>query len=278
MTWQISTYLINIVLKSMFIFITNLTTIILSPNSSYAFKDPIDLFIMAGQSHMQGWCGDAAYYPHDPDGLDKKILLYWVTPDFSTSDGKWQNMAPQNGLYPKGHFGPEVTFARELLNSGYNPAILKFSRGGTSLASDWKTPNEEGLYDQMASEFNKAVSLLSKTYSIKVRAFIWLQGESDANESFSHSYYSRLDLLINHIRNELVKNTDLPILLGLDESNKQVKRYPLVLISQKKLAQRKNIRFVSMIGLDKFDQTHLSPEAIQEHGIRLFNVYKSLTQ
>lgn len=38
--------------------------------------EKIDIFIMAGQSNAQGWMGDAAKYPPDPQGLDAKIRLW----------------------------------------------------------------------------------------------------------------------------------------------------------------------------------------------------------
>ncbi|MDD5707132.1 MAG: hypothetical protein PHR35_14510, partial [Kiritimatiellae bacterium] len=42
--------------------------------------EEIDLFILAGQSNAQGWMGNAAEYPADPQGLDGKIRLCWTSP------------------------------------------------------------------------------------------------------------------------------------------------------------------------------------------------------
>lgn len=86
---------------------------------------PVDLFVMAGQSNMQGWQGDAKDYPADPRGVDKAIRFYWVTPGHSPSQGQWTSLMAQGGRFPKGHFGPEVGFARQLKSAGLNPAIFK---------------------------------------------------------------------------------------------------------------------------------------------------------
>ncbi len=109
----------------------------------------VDLFIWAGQSNAQGWAGDAALYPKDTLGLDKSILLNWTFYGKESSGGEWVNMQAQKGRYEKGHFGPEVSFSRELKKAGYNPAIFKYCLGGTGLARDWKTPGEGGFYDNL---------------------------------------------------------------------------------------------------------------------------------
>lgn len=42
----------------------------------------LDLFIMAGQSNVQGYMGDASQYPKDNDNLDHNILFYYREPQF----------------------------------------------------------------------------------------------------------------------------------------------------------------------------------------------------
>ena len=76
-------------------------------------QDAIDLFIWAGQSNAQGWQGDAAHYPTDPDDLDSQVRLNYIFIERSRSDG-WIEMQPQEGRFESGHFGPEVTFSRKL--------------------------------------------------------------------------------------------------------------------------------------------------------------------
>lgn len=244
------------------------------------YGEDIDLFVLAGQSNMQGWQGDGERYPADPNGIDKRIRFYWVTPQFSSSQGRWTSMRPQGGLFPKGHFGPEVTFARLLVAAGYHPALFKYSLGATSLALVWKAPGENGMYDQMASELEKAVALLHRQgHTVSYRALVWIQGESDAeSEELAGGYEHRLRVLIDHFRRVVAKDERLPIILGLDEQHRWVKAIPKVLEAQQQIARADpEIIFTSMIGLDKVDGTHLTPTGLEEHGTRLFAAYKRLT-
>jgi hypothetical protein len=242
--------------------------------------EDIDLFVLAGQSNMQGWQGNAENYPADPNGIDKRIKFYWVTPQYSSSQGKWTFMQPQGGLFPKGHFGPEVTFARLLVSDGYNPAIFKYSLGSTSLAYDWKAPGKNGMYDQMVAELKKAVTLLQKQgHKVSFKALAWIQGESDAeSKELADEYGNMLKLLIDHFRGKVAKEERLPIILGLDEQHSWVKAFPKVLEAQQQIAKEdQEIIFTSMIGLEKADPTHLTPKGLVEHGARLFAAYKMLT-
>lgn len=239
-----------------------------------------DLFVLAGQSNMQGWQGDGEHYPDDANGIDKQIRFYWVTPQFSSSQGRWTCMRPQGGLFPKGHFGPEVTFSRLLVGAGYHPAIFKVSLGSTSLALVWKAPGENGMYDQMVSELENAVALLHRQgHRVSFRALVWIQGESDAeSEELAAGYENRLRVLIDHFRRVVAKEERLPIILGLDEQHWWVKAIPKVLEAQQQIAEGDpQIIFTSMVGLEKADATHLTPRGLEEHGARLFAAYEQLT-
>ena len=61
-------------------------------------------------------------------------------------------LGPQEGRFPKGHFGPEISFARVLKKQDTPLAIFKFTLGATSLAGKWRAPGAGGLYDQMVVE------------------------------------------------------------------------------------------------------------------------------
>ena len=128
-----------------------LLTLLLSSTFVIAQSEVIDLFIWAGQSNAQGWTGRGTEYPADIEGLDEQIRLNYVFINSTSSDG-WITMQAQNGRYPEGHFGPEVTFSRAIKNAGYNPAIFKYTKGGTSLNTQWKTAGKGGFYDNMVSD------------------------------------------------------------------------------------------------------------------------------
>ncbi|MDD3926086.1 MAG: sialate O-acetylesterase [bacterium] len=243
-------------------------------------RTTIDLVVLAGQSNMQGWQGNAAKYPEDPEGLDGKIRFYWVTPGYSSSQGKWTSLQPQGGLFPQGHFGPEVSLARNLARSGKNLAVFKYSLGSTSLATEWKGPGEKGMYDSMTVALDSAVkSLQDQGFEVVFKAFFWVQGESDAkNQELAEGYGDCLKKLLDDFRTRVAGNSSLPVILGVDEQHLWVKQFPQVVEAQKKLAQDgRNIAFTSMIGLEKADSTHLTPKGLVEHGDRLFAACKALT-
>lgn len=239
----------------------------------------IDLFVMAGQSNMQGWQGNAEGYPFDPNGIDGKVRFYWVTPGFSSSSGEWTHLQSQGGLFAKGHFGPEVTFGRCLVEAGFTPAIFKFSLGSTSLAEDWKALGQNGMYDHMIQELIKARALLqAQGHSVKVRGLVWIQGESDAGTRASaEGYGKRLKALIKHFRGSVATDPRTPIILGVDEQHPWVMQHPQVVTQQQAIADGDaNIVFTSMRGLQKADVTHLTPEGLKDHGRRLFSAFIKL--
>uniref|UniRef100_UPI0032165E5A sialate O-acetylesterase n=1 Tax=uncultured Draconibacterium sp. TaxID=1573823 RepID=UPI0032165E5A len=239
----------------------------------------IDLFIWAGQSNAQGWTGNAAYYPTDTASLDQSILLNWTFFGKEDSNGEWITMQAQKGRYPAGHFGPEVSFARELRKAGYNPAIFKYCLGGTGLARDWKAPGKGGIYDSMVKDLKPAIKKLKKQgHKVNIRGFIWIQGESDGvNDEIANAYYSNLETLLHDLRTNVVKDSELQVILGVDEQHSYMKDRPVVVKAQKKIAQEdKNIIYTSMYGLPKADATHLTPNGLVQHGCRIFNAFNLL--
>ncbi len=238
----------------------------------------LDLFILAGQSNAQGWMGDAAYYPEEGKELDDSILFNWTFVDNENSGGEWISMQPQKGRFPNGHFGPEVSFARELKKAGYKPAIFKYTKGATGLARDWKAPGEGGIYDSMVTDLKTAMHELGKQgFEVELRGFIWIQGESDAgDEEAAKNYYDNLKQLINDLRNNVLHKHELKIILGVDEQHPFVKERPVVVEAQRRLAEEDStIAFTSMLGLPKADGTHLTPAGLVEHGKRIFEAFTS---
>ncbi len=239
-------------------------------------QERLDLFIWAGQSNAQGWMGDAAYYPEEGKELDDSIILNWTFVDNESSGGKWEKMQPQKGRFPKGHFGPEVSFSRELRKAGYHPAIFKYTMGSTGLARDWKAPGQGGIYDRMVVDLKSAINDLEKQgFNLTLRGFIWIQGETDAgNENTARDYYFNLKQMIHDLRQNVLNEPDLTIILGVDEQHPFVKERPIVVEAQQRLAEENvNIICTSMLGLQKADATHLTPAGLVEHGKRIFKAY-----
>ncbi len=245
----------------------------------FSQAEEIDLFLLAGQSNAQGWMGDALYYPRDTNRLDRSIRFYWVTPWFSSSNGKWTTIQAQGGQFRSGHFGPEVTFARCLKEAGYNPAVFKYTLGSTSIAQDWRGPGDGGMYDQMVANFKRASELLRKQgHTIHARGFVWIQGESDAaTRETADAYQARLRMLLDDLRRNVIRNPELTIILGVDEQHPYVVTHPQVVHAQQALAKEmKQVVFTSMIGLEKADPTHLTPKGLEEHGRRIFAAYRKI--
>jgi hypothetical protein len=244
-----------------------------------AKAESYDLIIMAGQSNMYGYQGDAAGYPEDPQKLDLRIPFWWVAPRISSSEQHWTTMKAQGGRFPAGQFGPEVTFARTLLESGMNPAIFKYSQGSTSLYAHWKQAGEHGLYDQMLAGLRIALAAMEKDgHKVRVRGFVWIQGESDAaaSDEAANAYHDHLEKLITHLRHELNEPL-LPVVLGLDEQHPGVIKRPVVIKAQELLAvELPCVVRSSMLGLVKADSSHLTPTGLVEHGKRLAADYLTL--
>jgi hypothetical protein len=239
-------------------------------------SEEVDLFIVAGQSNAQGWQGNAAFYPPDPNGLDGKIRFFWKSPGISDSGGKWTTLQKQGGRFPAGHFGLEVSFARKLKENGYNPAIFKYSLGATSIASHWKQPGGGGMYDDMGKLLATAVAqLVNEGNTVKFQGFIWIQGESDAQtKDLALAYEARLRALIDDLRTKIVQAPAMPVILSVDEQHQWVVSNPEIVTAQKHLAQTlKDCVWVSMMGLEKADGTHLTPAGLVLHGQRVYDAY-----
>ncbi|NBC65072.1 MAG: hypothetical protein GVY07_05330 [Bacteroidetes bacterium] len=266
--------------KNLTLCISYLLLFIIVPPSHINAQEKLDLFILAGQSNAQGWMGDADNYPDDSLSLDESILLNWTFVDNQSSGGKWVAMQSQSGRFQQGHFGPEVSFARELKKQRFNPVIFKYTKGATGLARDWKAPGEDGIYDRMVANLKSGVENLEEQgYRVDVRGLIWIQGESDAgDEKSSKEYYQNLRHMIDHLRHVVLDQPDMKILLGVDEQHPFLENRPEVVEAQKKLAEEdSNITFTSMQGLPKVDTTHLTPEGLVEHGKRLFQGFMKMT-
>ena len=240
------------------------------------YAEQYDLFIMAGQSNMQGWRSDAAQYPVDRQNIDPKIPFYFKALNYSSSNNSWQSLHSQLGHFKQGHFGPEVSFARAIKNAQMNPAIFKYSSGSSSIKLQWKAPGHRGQYDDMVLQLKQAIHQLeSQGHTVVPQAFIWIQGESDANSTqLAQEYYWHLKKLLVHLRNNVLRQPDLPVILSVDEQHPRVQLRPQVVDAQIKLSMEDDsISFMSMHGLEKSDVTHLTARGSIAQGKRLYQSY-----
>lgn len=301
-----------------------LLLLILPVVSGNCFASSVDLFILAGQSNMQGYAGNAALYPQTLSQYDQTIDFFYIEPKLqdhklvpaqiekpasllsrlkekivialkdslqwfrgpdawppsSVSQRHWGHLGPQKGIFPKGHFGPEISFARKLRAEGFTPAIFKYTKESTSLYEDWKQPGEGGLYDDFEKSLKSAVFELNQSgYSVKIKGLIWIQGENDAiQEQSANEYRDRLTTIINDLRQTILP-AKTPIILGADELHPHMRIHRQVFIAQTALDEADPcITHSSMEGLAKADFTHLTPQALEEHGLRLFTSYQKVAE
>lgn len=187
-----------------------------------------DVYLAAGQSNMDGrgsaneltgnlasWSGpqsDVRIYYANPANLDP------VNPTYHTG---WQVLAPGfsvppgfSDVLPSTKFGPELAFARTVADANTNRhvAVIKVSRGGTSLSSDWK-PATGYMYATLTNIARRALQALTNTGAqYTLRGVIWHQGESDGTSSTS-TYQTRLTEFISAVRKDFGV-TNLPFVIG----------------------------------------------------------------
>ncbi|HRX78711.1 MAG TPA: sialate O-acetylesterase, partial [Pirellulaceae bacterium] len=183
------------------------------------------MYLLAGQSNMDGRGLVSELTPEQSQQFDDAIIFYRSVPH--SSDG-WQRLAPgfsvppkYTGSLPSPSFGPELAFAREMHDASPRRklALIKGSKGGTSLRVDWN-PGEHGEPDTQGPryrDFMETIHLATETLAQRgdtfaIRGLLWHQGESDSKASAA-VYQERLETLIARIRQD-TGVADLPVVVG----------------------------------------------------------------
>lgn len=199
----------------------------------------VDLYLVAGQSNAVGFDANPAQLPADP--ADKEILLWWRCGDpppddhDSTSRGQWTFLQPQPRGHPampgearqygnfshrEGGFGPEMGFARELYARGRRKmAVIKVAFSGTGMWADWNFADARGegpCYRALVTETKLAIAVAKENgIALRVRALVWVQGESDANARDAANYETALSGMLSALRRDL-NSPGLFALLGFN--------------------------------------------------------------
>ena len=203
------------------------------------------LYFLGGQSNMDGF-GYNSELPDDLSGPVPGVMIFHgnPAPDAVEVDGRgiWSVLKPGHGvgfssdgetdLYSN-RFGLELTFARQLqeLNPNTRIAIIKYSRGGTSIDSEaagdfgsWD-PDYGGRtgvnqYDHFLATIRNAMSVDDidgdgLADKLVPSGIVWMQGESDAayTEELAYGYRDNLERLINLLR-AAFRVDDLPVVIG----------------------------------------------------------------
>ena len=202
----------------------------------------LEVILVAGQSNAVGY--DAVRSDLPSDAADQRILFWWrcgdPPPDAhdSTSGGLWVSLQPQprgeplqttnsgvprqygNFAKPEGGFGPEMGLARTLAHhDDRRLAVVKVAFSGAAMRTDWN-PDDPGnggaCYRALVTETRRALKAARDAgYRPRLRAMVWVQGESDANPPDSLNYARALSFMIAALRRDL-DSPDLLVLLGVN--------------------------------------------------------------
>jgi hypothetical protein len=204
------------------------------------------VFLLAGQSNMaglgaySGYLGDSAPETQAPYNVaDKACPVPYTTPQTGvyfwnytadTVSGSIHNPGTGKGWinnqfgygYRTDQFGPELSFGYRMKQLYPNDEIylIKYGISGTTLAEDWNPDGTGPCYNTFIARVNAAMTNLTTNHKDPtIAGMAWMQGESDAIESYSFSvnYESNLVNFIGKVRTFVKTSfgtTTLPIVMG----------------------------------------------------------------
>jgi alpha-galactosidase len=200
-----------------------------------ADKRPIKVYLMAGQSNMEGHNYFGPICTERFPGIDKPREDVWVCYPGRKLSGPCTT-GFGGGPGATNVFGPEMVMGHILGNEIDNQIIFfKSCTGGTQLHTRWRPPaavqragGEVGdLYKKMISSFHRFLANPKLEYPpydgqpIEVAGFVWFQGENDSlaqvdpddpKTGFWNYYEENLRDLIKSVREELAV-PELPFLI-----------------------------------------------------------------
>lgn len=230
--------------------------------------EDVDLLIVAGQSNAVGYNAIPVELPRDE--ADRKILFWWRCGDpppdghDSTSGGKWTHLQAQPLGNPKrprqgrqygnfaqaaGGFGPEIGLARKIFANGKKRlAVIKVAFSGTGMKRDWNHADRGpggSCYRALVAEVRAATAAAkAKGITLQLRAFAWIQGESDANAADAGNYAAALGRMLAALRRDL----SVPDLIALIAVNTRFgggrNRYMPMIVEQQRLVAARDPRCV----------------------------------
>ena len=178
------------------------SSMITMPAISEGSSRPSKVFLLGGQSNMVG------------EGLARDLKKkYTKSPENVKlwSKGKWAPLAPDS----RGKFGPEIAFGHEMAKALPNDDIylVKYAYSGTALYNDW-APGTGPQYRIFMVTAKAALADLEKSKNdYTIDGFLWLQGESDANEGKGNLYEENLKAFIDDMRSQF-KVPHMPFIIA----------------------------------------------------------------
>lgn len=214
-------------------------------------KIPIKVFVLAGQSNMEGQGvvdldhpqyynggkgtlervmrdpGKAKQFAHLKDAAGNWVVRDDVWVRFQTGDGlkKGPLTIGFTGYPGKHHIGPELQFGHVIGNALDEPVLLiKTAWGGKSLYKDFRPPSSGGqpgpYYLKMLQEVREGLDHLADDFPAydgrgwEIAGFVWLQGWNDMFDAEARAEYEEnLVHLIRDVR-KAWDRPNLPVVIG----------------------------------------------------------------
>ena len=236
-------------MKKLILFLFLALTLIASASSA---TKPLKVFILAGQSNMEGQAvvdlegkdynqgkGTLAALLRDPVKGARFQHLKDAQGRWTVRDDVWVRYQRERGPLLAGplglgfsvyggshHFGPELQFGHVIGDHFENQVLLiKTAWGGKSLFKDFRPPSSGGevgpYYTKMIAEIRTALTNLPKDFSkydgggYELAGFVWYQGWNDGvnPKTAVPEYETNLVNLIKDVRMEL-NAPKLPVVIG----------------------------------------------------------------
>ena len=220
-----------------------------SADRNEAGNGTVSVFVLAGQSNMQGQAVvDLEHEKHYNGGQGNLESVMKLSPQkyqhLKNEDGTWTILDDvliryqcegelkkgglsigYTGYAGRHHFGPELQFGHVVGDKLEQPVlIIKTAWGGKSLRADFRPPSSGGVtgpfYQKMIGEIREGMAKAPsefpqlKNQTLKLSGFVWFQGWNDmVDEAARSEYENNLINLIQDVRQEF-GIADLPFVVG----------------------------------------------------------------
>ncbi len=213
--------------------------------TSSTFSQSVKVFIMAGQSNMQGQgdvepvntAGTLTHFMANDPAANEFSYVQDGDGDWIVREDVWYRHKQEDGTVITenltvgqgasfNQIGPELAFGHLIAEDEESRIlIIKTAWGGKSLAEDFRSPSAGGTagtyYTQMISDINEAIQNIEEDFpsfiggTVEISGFCWFQGWNDGDElAFAQAYEQNLNNLITDIRTDL-QSPDLPFVVAL---------------------------------------------------------------
>ena len=253
-----------------------------------AADKPVKVFILAGQSNMEGHGfikadpkrnegkGSLEYLTKDKGTADKYKHLLGKDGNWVVSDDVWIHYLDRKGKLTVGYgakedrIGPELGFGHVIGEAYEEPILLiKLAWGGKSLAKDFRPPSSGGevgpYYKEIVQRTKAVLGDLKKEFpefgdrKYELAGFGWHQGWNDrVNQAFNDEYEKNMANFIRDVRKDLgVK--ELPFVIAETGMTGPEEKHPRALAlmkAQAAVAEHKEfLGNVAFVGTKAFWRT-----------------------